>query len=104
GKGVVALKRLWVSLLAMLLLFACMPVAAVWAADGEKIRWSEVKTGTYEPLRSSTLNWSGDVLGQGGLSLTSMKIVSGKEADIVINQYGAMGANGILKVNESLTA
>lgn len=90
----------------LLILFVIVPLwtfaaGAVQAAgaDGETIRWSQVKSGTYAPLHPYTLNWSGDVLDKGGLSLSTMKAASSKEADIVINQYGAMGAAGILKLS-----
>ncbi|MFC3770504.1 copper amine oxidase N-terminal domain-containing protein [Paenibacillus sp. GCM10012303] len=66
---------------------------------GERVHWSAAKTFIYEGLHPYTLNWSGDVLDRGGLSLATLKITtSSKDADIVINQYGAMGAAGILKL------
>jgi hypothetical protein len=66
--------------------------------SGETITWSPVKSGAYDPLHPYTLNWSGNVLDRGGLSMTTLKAASAKDADIVINQYGAMGADGILKL------
>ncbi|TMV46687.1 hypothetical protein FE783_25620 [Paenibacillus mesophilus] len=93
------MKRLLPILFAIMLLGAFAAGSAHAAGEsGETIQWSPVKTGTYDPLHLYTLNWSGDVLDRGGLSLSTLKAASAKEADIVINQYGAMGAEGILKL------
>lgn len=84
----------------MLVVQMCF-AASVHAAG--KITWSDVKKGTYENLHPHTLNWSGDVMRDGGLNLSTMKVTKkGSEADIVINQYGSMGANGILELDEDL--
>lgn len=73
-------------------------------AAAKKIKWGEVKEGVYSPLHPFTLLWSGDVLQSGGLNLTTMKITKkASEADIVMNQYGDMGAAGILELDEELT-
>ncbi|MDD3766217.1 MAG: copper amine oxidase N-terminal domain-containing protein [Eubacteriales bacterium] len=70
----------------------------VFAQDEEIIKWSEPKTAVYDKLHPHTLNWSQNVLDRGGLVLSSMEITtSPSEADFVINQYGAIGASGILK-------
>lgn len=77
----------------------------IFASDTrEIIRWSEPETVVYNDLHPYTLNWSGDVLDRGGLNLSTMKnTTSSATADIVINQYGAMGSSGIIKLgNESL--
>jgi hypothetical protein len=94
------LKRLFAILLSVAVILAAglIGVPQVQAAGGEMIRWGEVKTGSYSPLHPYSLNWSGDVLDRGGISLTTLKAASSDEADIVINQYGALGANGILKL------
>jgi len=72
------------------------------AAASDRIIWSEAKTGTYDPIHPYTLNWTGDVLDRGGLNLSTMKQTGSKDADIVINQYGSIGANGILLLDEKL--
>lgn len=76
---------------------------AASAEASEKITWGNAQQGTYDKLHPYTLNWSGDVLEKGGLNLSTMKLTDkSAEADIVINQYGSMGANGILQVEEEL--
>lgn len=76
--------------------------ATVVSASGN-ITWGEVQKGVYDQLHPYTLNWSGDVLDKGGLNLSTMKVTKkSSEADIVINQYGSMGANGILQLDEDL--
>lgn len=92
------MKRIALLLLTVLLSFATAGSVYAASQSGEKIRWSQIKTGVYDPLHPHTLNWSGDVLDKGGWSLSTLKAASGKTADIVINQYGAMGANGIIKL------
>lgn len=80
-----------------------MLAAAVWPvavfADQDAVSWGEATTHVYDNLHPYTLNWSGDPLDKGGLSLTDLKTASAGEADIVINQYGDMGAAGILKLS-----
>lgn len=73
------------------------------AASSAQIYWGDEVKFTYDKLHPHTLNWSGDVMRDGGLNLTTQKITTkGSEADIVINQYGSMGANGILELEEDL--
>jgi|GEM_PF-2147605 len=79
------------------LLFA----GAAGAAESAKISWGEEVKVTYDKLHPHTLNWSGDVMKDGGLNLATQKVTTkGAEADIVINQYGSMGANGILELED----
>ncbi|MBS4177648.1 Ig-like domain-containing protein [Lederbergia citrea] len=56
-------------------------------AAGDILYWSEEKTGTYQPLHPYTLEWSGDVLKDGGFDIVSMTITKDKtKADFVMNQ------------------
>lgn len=73
---------------------------SVLAGDDGYIYWGEVRTGVYDQLHPYTLNWSGDVLAPGGLNLTTMEMTDGKNADIIINQYGSIGANGLVKLTD----
>jgi hypothetical protein len=74
--------------------------ASAQTNEDSKLFWGDVKTGTYEPLHPNTLNWSGDVLDKGGFDLATLGITSNsEEADLVMNQYGAIGAASILKLN-----
>lgn len=86
------------TVLCLLGMFALFPAEARGAAV---IKWGQVQTGTYENLHPHTLNWSGNVLDKGGLKLSTMKTTTkSSEADLVINQYGSIGANGILLLKD----
>ncbi|MDQ1911438.1 copper amine oxidase N-terminal domain-containing protein [Paenibacillus sp. GD4] len=87
-------------MLALLLMAALVPFGTAAAAGGDgKLYWGEVKTGTYQPLHPNTLNWSGDVLDKGGLDLKTMEITTDtKKADLVMNQYGSIGAASLRKL------
>ena len=76
----------------------------VHASDDGYLYWGEVQSGVYRELHPYTLNWSGDVLEKGGINLTTLKMTTQPdEADIVINQYGSIGARGMVKLqNEQL--
>jgi len=89
----------WVLAMMMILqLFFAYPAQA-----SEKITWGEVRQGVYENLHPFTLHWSGNIMQDGSLSLATMEVTDDRpEADIIINQYGAMGANGILQLEEDL--
>jgi hypothetical protein len=90
-----------VLLLLLIASLTVIPTAALGAEAGAgQLAWSEVKTGTYQPLSPSTLNWTGNVLDKGGMNLSTLKITTAsKEADLVINQYGAIGATSMLKLS-----
>jgi hypothetical protein len=92
---------------AVVLAFVLVFQGLIFPADAaaKKIEWGEVKEGVYSPLNPFTLLWSGDVLESGGLNLTTMKITNkASEADIVMNQYGDMGAPAFLNwMKSSLT-
>lgn len=85
-------------------------IVLVWLPHAEQtqassdgyIYWGDVQTAQYAPLHAYTLNWSGDVLDRGGMSLSTLKqTTSSSEADIVINQYGAFGARSVVKLNQT---
>lgn len=96
-KARLTFKWIMMTMLVAQLLFASSAMAS------DDIRWSEVQKGTYSELHPYTLNWTGNVLDKGGLNLSTMKMTEkSKEADIVINQYGSIGANGILLLEEDL--
>ncbi len=74
---------------------------AASASAAATITWGEEQEVIYDKLHPFTLNWSGDVLDRGGLNLATLELTSNSsEADIVINQYGSMGANGILELED----
>lgn len=87
-------------MLAMAMIIQLSLAGSAAAAGSAKISWGEEAKITYDKLHPYTLNWSGDVMKDGGLNLTTGKVTArGAEADIVINQYGSMGANGILELD-----
>ncbi|GAX91151.1 copper amine oxidase N-terminal domain-containing protein [Effusibacillus lacus] len=91
-------KKFWAAMLALAMVFSMILLPAP-AKAAEQIQWGEVQKGVYDPLHPYTLLWSGDVLSQGGLNLKTMKYSSkSKEVDIVMNQYGDLGATGILEL------
>lgn len=74
----------------------------VQASAGDKITWGPVNTVTYSPLHPYILLWS-DPLSYGGLNLTTKQTTnSSTDADLVINVYGDIGANGIIEMNQGL--
>lgn len=93
------LSSVWIVMLGLTLL-----AGSSLAAEGrETIQWSAVKKGFYDALSPYTLNWSGDVLDRGGLVLSTLEMTDSSEAaDLVINQYGALGARGILPLEQEL--
>lgn len=85
------------ALLATILLCLSNGQEAKASNDGY-IYWGEVQTAEYRPLHPHTLNWSGDVLDKGGMNLSSQELTADSgSADLVINQYGALGARKIIK-------
>jgi hypothetical protein len=96
----------------VLLLTLLMPMGASAAgknsiqsgSTGDPINWGQPKKVTYDPLHPFILIWS-DPLSDGGLNLATQTITKKAEADLVINVYGDIGANGIVDLgNESLQA
>lgn len=88
-------------MLAMAMVIQLLSAGSAEAAETAKISWGEEVKVTYDQLHPYTLNWSGDVMKDGGLNMTTRKVTAkGAEADIVINQYGSMGANGILELED----
>ncbi|WP_159882032.1 copper amine oxidase N-terminal domain-containing protein [Paenibacillus puerhi] len=95
------MKSLFTRMLVLLMLSVLLvPSGMAQASETtSKWYWGETKTGVYQPLHPNTLNWSGNVLDKGGLNLTTLKqTAKPDEADMVINQYGAIGASAILKL------
>jgi hypothetical protein len=100
---VYALKKLQ-TLLIVGFLMLLIPLGTA-QANSNKLYWSEVQQASYQPLHPNTLNWSGDVLDKGGMSLADLKLTTdSSKADFVMNQYGAIGASSILKLSEELEA
>lgn len=66
----------------------------------------EVQEGTYSDLYPYTFLWSSDPYDDGkikGLNLKTMEMTNNRdEIDVVMNQYGAMAANGIIELEEDL--
>ncbi len=90
-----------IGMLAMAIVIQLLLAGSAAAGPSAKISWGEEVKITYDKLHPYTLNWSGDVMKDGGLNLTTQKVTAkGAEADIVINQYGSMGANGILELDD----
>src|SRR5690606_295380 len=86
------------SLFAAVLLL--LPNQQTEASSDGYLYWGEEQSAEYSPLHPYTLNWSGDVLDRGGLNLSSMTYTSSSsDADIVINQYGALGARSVINLS-----
>jgi hypothetical protein len=99
------LKKTWIVFWTIVLAVFSLQLSSVSvkAADDGYLYWGPVKTGVYTQLHPYTLNWSGDVLDKGGLNLISMKLTTkSSEADLVMNQYGAVGASAMVKLDETL--
>ncbi|MBL4953246.1 hypothetical protein JK635_13605 [Neobacillus sp. YIM B02564] len=91
-------KPLLLLLVAFFVLASWIPQSGARAA-GEMLYWSEEDKGVYEPLLAYTLEWSGDVLKYGGFDLDTMTVTTDKNtADVVINQYGDIGARRIAEL------
>ncbi|CAM4166782.1 copper amine oxidase N-terminal domain-containing protein [Paenibacillus alkaliterrae] len=91
------------------ILMLCLAVSGLApgaAQAASTIKWGEEKSGVYNQIHPYTLNWTGNVLDRGGLNLFTMEYTTdSSEADIVINQYGDIGALSIRKLAaEELTA
>jgi hypothetical protein len=98
---VYALKKLQ-SMILVAMLMLMVPLGSVQAdVASNKLYWGEIKQAVYQPLHPNTLNWTGDVLDKGGMSLADLKMTTDStKADIVMNQYGAIGAGSILKLKD----
>lgn len=81
-----------------------LPTANIHAEDS-LIYWSEEEEGVYDPLHPFILLWSGNVLESGGYDIDSQTITNDSDsADLVINQYGDIGARTIVELsNEDLS-
>ncbi|GGG05615.1 copper amine oxidase N-terminal domain-containing protein [Paenibacillus abyssi] len=100
------MKNKIATLLTMLLL--CLAVSGLAPGTAQAagtIYWTEEQSAVYSPMHPYTLNWSGDVLDRGGLNLSTLDYTRvSPETDIVINQYGDIGALSIRKLGkEELT-
>jgi hypothetical protein len=95
--------QIWLLLCAFCLFIGMGPTGWVAAASGS-IAWGPAQTGIYESPSIYTLNWSGNVLDKGGLSLLTLKMTNQtREADMVIDYKGTIGAKGIIRLDgESL--
>lgn len=85
----------------LLVLQLLLPAGALAATptDDDTIVWGEVQKVTYDPLLNSILPWASNVMGFGGMNLTTKKITTNPaDADLVMNTYDDMGANGIIEV------
>ncbi|USK85686.1 hypothetical protein [Peribacillus asahii] len=91
-------KSLLVFIICMFAFHMLLPSLKVQAAENFTY-WSEETQEVYEPLLPYTLEWSGDVLKNGGFDLDSGRITTDKTiADFVINQYGDIGARKIAEL------
>ncbi|RID81832.1 hypothetical protein D1953_19785 [Peribacillus asahii] len=91
-------KSLLVFIICMFAFQMLLPTLKVQAAKALAY-WSEETEEVYEPLLPYTLEWSGDVLKNGGFDLDSGRITTDKTiADFVINQYGDIGARKIAEL------
>lgn len=98
--------KYWGLVVSMLLILQMMGLAQPVKA-GSVYTWGEVQQGTYSDFYPYTFLWSGnpfDGHSLRGMNLTTMEMTSDvSEIDIVINQYGAMAANGVVELDEGLT-
>jgi hypothetical protein len=89
--------------IAMLLLFSLLlpgPLFSGTAKAAESIEWGPKQSAVYDKIHPYTLNWSGNALDRGGLNLIDLEYTTqSSEADIVINQYGDIGALAILDLD-----
>ncbi|USK60456.1 RCC1 domain-containing protein [Peribacillus asahii] len=91
-------KSLLIFIICMFASHMLLPSLKVQAAENLTY-WSEETEEVYEPLLPYTLEWSGDVLKNGGFDLDSGRITTDKTiADFVINQYGDIGARKIAEL------
>ncbi|MEH6947974.1 hypothetical protein V7068_13070 [Bacillus sp. JJ634] len=91
-------KSLLVFIICMFAFHMLLPSLKVQAAENLTY-WSEETQEVYESLLPYTLEWSGDVLKNGGFDLDSGRITTDKTiADFVINQYGDIGARKIAEL------
>lgn len=93
------LKKWMISLTMLFLVSFMLPSNAFYgsAAAADMITWGEKQSAVYDKLHPYTLNWSGNVLNQGGLNLLDLEYTTDSdEADLIMNQYGSIGALAIL--------
>lgn len=97
------MKSIRMLLLTLALICGSMHAWPASAADDGYLYWGEVHNGVYKKLHPNTLNWSGDVLDKGGMRLSDLQMTTNSdEADLIINQYGAIGSRGMVQLNQTL--
>ncbi|SOB90955.1 fibronectin type 3 domain-containing protein [Ureibacillus xyleni] len=100
------MRKILYPLLALVVILQLV-VSPLSASAAEQVYFTEPEEGKYEPLHPYTLNWTGNVLVDGGYNL-STKVLHGRGqgnlADIVITDE-EIGANAIIDLgpNASLT-
>lgn len=97
------MKSIRMLLLTLALICFSMPAWPASAADDGYLYWGEAQSGVYQELHPNTLNWSGNVLDKGGMRLSDLRMTTRpEEADLIINQFGAIGARSLVKLNQTL--
>ncbi len=85
----------------LLVLQLILPVGALASTQSgdDLIVWGDVQKVTYDPLWDSILPWASNVMAFGGLNLSTKQLTrNDAEADLVMNIYDDMGANGIIEL------
>ncbi|OUS76411.1 hypothetical protein B1748_12050 [Paenibacillus sp. MY03] len=100
--------RKWITSITLLFLIGTLFSGALFpgkARAADTIAWSAKQSAVYDQIHPYTLNWSGNPLDRGGLNLLKMAYTTkSAETDMVINQYGDIGAAAILDLDgEGLT-
>jgi len=81
-----------------------VPGTGTAEAASDVIYWGDEERVVYDRIHPYTLNWTGNVLDRGGLNLIELAYTSdSSDADIVMNQYGDIGASAILELQEELS-
>lgn len=95
------MNKWWAASVALLVLlvFPGLGAKTAAAAATDLISWGEEQAAVYNKIHPYTLNWTGNVLDKGGLNLSRLEYTADSaEADLVINQYGDIGALAIKKL------
>ena len=100
------MKKNLIKVLSLLLLMQMFLGIDLAKAEMTAISWGKVQEATYSELYPYTFLWSSDPYDDvkiKGLNLKTLEMTSNRdEIDIVMNQYGAMAANGIIELDENL--
>lgn len=90
------MKKKWLSSLITFIFILLFTAPSLSSAES----FEQVKQGMYKPLSPYVLNWSGDVLVNGGLNLYDMHYpTTAENADVVMTTSGDIGAKAIVELS-----